>query len=50
MVAAAATIASMALPPSRITASAELEARWWGATAMARVELVVVLNMGVGKK
>ena len=40
-----AIIASMALPPSRMTASADWEARWCGATAMARVERVV-LSMG----
>ena len=40
MVAAAAIIASTALPPSRSTASADCEAREWGATAMPRVARV----------
>jgi hypothetical protein len=36
MVAAAAIIASSALPPSRSTASAACDASAWGATAMPR--------------
>src|SRR3984893_2985966 len=41
MVEAAATIASMALPPSRRTASADCEASECGATAMPRVPRMV---------
>jgi hypothetical protein len=37
MVAAAAIIASMALPPSRNTAHPDSAAREWGATIMPRV-------------
>src|SRR3954471_24115939 len=36
MVAAAATIASTALPPSRSTDKPACAARWWGATTMPR--------------
>ncbi|VGQ05738.1 hypothetical protein SB00610_05163 [Klebsiella quasipneumoniae subsp. similipneumoniae] len=42
MAAAAATIASMALPPSRKMASALWLARWWGATAMPWVETLLL--------
>jgi|UPI00031BEAFE hypothetical protein len=44
MVAAAATIASIALPPSRSTASALWLARWWGATAMPCVETLLCMK------
>ena len=37
IVAAAATMASRALPPSRKTAKADSDAREWGATAIPRI-------------
>src|SRR6266446_1214288 len=45
MVAAAATMASIALPPSRKTARALCEAKAWGATAMPCVERMVWVVM-----
>jgi hypothetical protein len=41
MVAAAATIASIALPPSRKTVDALLAARWCGAVTMPREDVKV---------
>jgi hypothetical protein len=44
MVAAAATIASIALPPSRSTASALWLARWWGATAIPWADTLLCMG------
>ena len=47
----AAIIASIALPPSRNTASADCAARAWGATAMPRVPRTeLIMRMRPGQK